>query len=666
MLDPRVAGVAFSADPVSGRRCVIIEADAGLGEKVVRGSVRPDRYIVDGRGILELSAPKSKSTPLLQKEQAESLAHLVRKIEGRMGSPQDVEWAWDGENFSILQARPITSLVGKHVYSRRIVADMSPGLVTPLQWSTNARGMTRNVFARMFTALIGTSDFDFTRLITRHRSRIYADMTLFGELLEMVGLPANFFEMITREERAARRRPPLTLRLLATTPRLLLFTLKHSRPACDAEDYLRLHAHEMLLHRSNYLAVDNARSIMRRLEHLLRLHGRTQWYVFLCAMNTTLRIKLLGHLVSRWSREVEPLDLIRGLKGMKTLEPNRGLEALARTAHSLVGDELPQLLTRGNDEIRRELSASEPGRRLLREFDAFMRRYGYLSPDATDLTSPAWVENPDIVWEYIGRLASAAPAPRDRAADDVRERSRRLVREALGPFRRALFEQLLSSTITHIDLRDRMSMRFSENAYEIRRLILDLAAHCVAEGILSERDDVFFLYLDEIHEMIGSRLQADDIESRVKARREELAADAEIEPEETTCGKDSAVRPQPMAPDMEYLVGIGSSPGTYRGFARLLRNPSEDLPELTADDVLVVPFTDIGWTPLFARVGAVVAETGGILSHTSIVAREYGLPAVVSVEMATQRIRDGQLITVDGRQGRVYLSHDTEEGGRQR
>jgi pyruvate,water dikinase len=112
---------------------------------------------------------------------------------------------------------------------------------------------------------------------------------------------------------------------------------------------------------------------------------------------------------------------------------------------------------------------------------------------------------------------------------------------------------------------------------------------------------------------------------------------------------------------MEYLVGIGSSPGIFKGFARLLRDPRGALPALTAEDVLVVPFTDVGLTPLFTRVGAVVAETGGILSHTSIVAREYGLPAVVSVELATQRIRDGQLITVDGQQGRVYLAHGGKE-----
>jgi pyruvate,water dikinase len=116
-------------------------------------------------------------------------------------------------------------------------------------------------------------------------------------------------------------------------------------------------------------------------------------------------------------------------------------------------------------------------------------------------------------------------------------------------------------------------------------------------------------------------------------------------------------RPIPPPQGQEYLVGISGSSGVAQGYARVIFDPAEVTTKLTRDDILVVPFTDVGWTPLFPGIGGIVAETGGQLSHTSIVAREYGLPAVVSVKLATHHLTDGQAITVDGDAGRVYLKH---------
>ncbi len=155
MVRAEVSGVAFSVDPVTCRPGVVIEATPGLGEDLVQGRVRPDRYRLDPRHMLVESASSRSGNPLLGQAKARALSGLVSSIAALAASPQDVEWALDGRGFHILQSRPISSIAGKTVYSRRMVSDMAPGLVKPLVWSTKYLSMAENVFGQIFDALLG-------------------------------------------------------------------------------------------------------------------------------------------------------------------------------------------------------------------------------------------------------------------------------------------------------------------------------------------------------------------------------------------------------------------------------------------------------------------------------------------------------------------------------
>jgi phosphoenolpyruvate synthase/pyruvate phosphate dikinase len=204
-------------------------------------------------------------------------------------------------------------------------------------------------------------------------------------------------------------------------------------------------------------------------------------------------------------------------------------------------------------------------------------------------------------------------------------------------------------------LRERTSLLMSEDSYQMRRVFLALADHLVARGDIGQRDDVFYLTYVEVRQAAEGKLDANAVRELVTTRKAEMAADAQIELPDTICGDHVPTRPISADEGQEYLVGIGGSSGVAQGYARVLLDPAEAPVTLARSDILVVPFTDVGWTPLFPGIGGIVAETGGQLSHTSIVAREYGLPAVVSVRKATHLIRDGQAVTVDGDRGRVYL-----------
>jgi len=219
------------------------------------------------------------------------------------------------------------------------------------------------------------------------------------------------------------------------------------------------------------------------------------------------------------------------------------------------------------------------------------------------------------------------------------------------------FNRLFASTVTYIGLRERISLLMSEYSYQMRRLFLAIAAHLVETGDLVRLDDVFHLTYDEMKGMVSRTLKSCEMQKVINERIAEMSADAAINPPDIVRGDPASLQSVPHAdiPPSACLVGIGGSTGVVRGRARIVHDPAHAPARLDRGDILVVPYSDVGWTPLFPAVGGIVAETGGQLSHTAIVAREYGLPAVVSVKGAMRLIQDGQMLMVDGDRGRVYL-----------
>jgi pyruvate,water dikinase len=645
--------VAFSADPLSGRRCVIIEAAAGRVDGVVSGMVTPARWVVDARGEIADAQTPDDAEPPLPPGLVLGLATAVRRIAAARGVPVDVEWLHDGERFWFLQARPITSLAGKRIYSSRLVADMSPGLIKPLLWSTNTRAITHTVFERLFTELIGPSGIDYSRLVRRIHSRLYADVTQLGELLVAVGLPANFFEMMARDERG--ERPRLPRRSMVRMLRYAPFLWRRLRVEDDLRRFVREQDAALAEFRQADWSTVPIADLREPADRLLKLHGRSQWFVFLAAFNLMLRRRLLERSLRSYAPGRQARDLLRGQAGLKALEPNEMLQTAGELARRLDPSDQTLLDTGDDPRIRAALADSEPGRELVAAIDEFMRRYGFLSANGTDFSSASWVERPALIWQSVARHArNGRPEVEPPPAGAV---SAAGIAAQLPLVRRRLFRRFLTSTRAYLDLRERVSLLFSEDTYQFRRVVVAMGDQLVGAGRLADRDDVFYLYRSELWRLVGSDL--DDREARrlVAERRAEMAADAACEPEETLCGEDHELAGP--APDLagEHLVGIGGSPGTVEGIARIVRDPLAAPADLGPHDILVVPFTDVGWTPLMAGTAGIVAEAGGQLSHTAIVAREYGLPAVLGVRRATQVLRDGEAITLDGRRGRVHRGH---------
>ena len=289
-VDPVASGVAFTADPVTGQRHVVLEATAGLGESLLRGRTEPDRFVVDARGALAEERRVLLGAETFPSAVALEVAATARRVALRLGAPQDVEWAWDGRRVSLLQTRPIHSLAGRHVYSRRLVGDMSPGLVKPLLWSTNTQGIVRRVFAPMFAELLGATGAECEGTLRRFRSRLYVDVTRVGALLERAGLPGNFFEMTARDDRASSRPRP-SARVLAALPRVLRFAWREGRAAPRIEAHLARVDRDLAGLRGREWTAAEPAELLRQVDRVLALHGDSQWWVFLAAMNLTARMR---------------------------------------------------------------------------------------------------------------------------------------------------------------------------------------------------------------------------------------------------------------------------------------------------------------------------------------------------------------------------------------
>jgi phosphohistidine swiveling domain-containing protein len=656
MVDAKAAGVAFSADPLTGESCVVIEAARGLGDALVQGIVEPDRYVVDARGVIAAADPGHPDAPVLRNEQILHLANEVRNVASSMIDAQDIEWACDGNEFHLLQSRPITSLAGQRIYSNAMVSEMLPGIIKPLVWSVSTTSKLENVMGRVFTELIGPNDIDFKSLAKRFHSRIYADNTMLGQLLEDMGLPPNFFEVMSHGERAERsQRPPITPRMLRTMFRLLRFVWRHSRAADQIAAFITRHDQYMEPYRHADWSSKDPQSLLTDVDALTDLYSETMWFNFIGPLNMMVRNRLLSQLAERWAPDVASNDLVRGLMGLKSLESNHALQNLGTQAESL-GTQVLALLKQEDDQtIRAVLSKSEDGRALMRGVDAFLDRYGFLSASGTDLSRTPWVESPSLIWQSIARMAADPGVFTLEDSAHIRDQTRMRVQARLNWLQRIVFNRLLASTVTYIRLREQTSFLISEDSFQMRRIFLSLADHLTARGDMEQRDDIFYLTLDEVKELVNGVPQAHGAKEWIAKRRAEVAFDTQIELPDTIRGDYVPTHPITSSGGQEYLVGIGGSSGLAQGYAQVVRDPANAPVDLTRSDILVVPFTDVSWTPLFPTIGGVVAETGGQLSHSAIVAREYGLPAVVNVKNATRLIRNGQPIVVDGTHGRVYL-----------
>ena len=381
-------------------------------------------------------------------------------------------------------------------------------------------------------------------------------------------------------------------------------------------------------------------------------------YDFLMILLIGMTYRALGVLLDRYfsaDRQEMQVKLVSGVTGNATMEANKRIWDLAQLARR--SSSVSEILREGDPDPRPALAAIRDGHDFLGALNSFLAEYGHREV-RMDILYPTWGEDPKPVFGFIrGYLdVGEEQSPyhhqerlvkdREEATGRASERLRRDLRGRLiaGP----IFRFVLNSAQSHTRERDTMHFEMTRLFPPFRRLLLELGRRWVGRGLLQAPDDIFFLSLDEMAEVAR---QPRSMASEVQRRRVELATARRSAPP-VTIRDGRPVFAAGASESAGQLRGIGGSPGVASGAARVILGP-EDFGKLRSGDILVAPLTTPVWTPLFAIAGGLVTEVGGILSHGAIVAREYGIPAVMGVAGATTLLKNGEQLTVDGDQGLV-------------
>ena len=647
MVEARCAGVAFSCDPATGRRdLILIDGAEGLGEAVVSGRVNPERIIWRNRCGRLLREGGSAAGTLLPEPLEEELAHLVRRVQWALGEgrePQDVEWAYDGERLWLLQARPVTSMpragwpqtagLPRH-WSTANLKDNLPGVPCELSWSSLNDIVEEALYAAQ--KAVGYRIPAGMEVVRRFQGRAFFDLTAIQwAFYDAFGvLPADTVKAIGGSQPLIPvppdplKGPPGRRRSMAGL-RLLSKIWNYSGKARSA--------------------LESALSYQRSLESI-------DW-------SALSRIGLQRAMAQVTNMQLAHLP-VAGLANSCSGPWQLALDALVKDAG------LISRLQTGAGGV----ASAEPGYRLYdvaqgkATLEEFLRDFGHHAVHEADFLNPRWAEDPSWILEQV-QFIRANPAtrnPRETAAE-VRRQAERELRRRFGwrtPFVLWLVRKLRAA----VAAREAAKSALICLGLPLRRIVLEIGRRLVAEGKLDAPEQALHFALADLDcwlngywDGAGARELARDRALRRESWLAETAPD--LMTEEPDGRMAEAAQAMASPPESDTWSGIAVSPGAATGPARILSTPTDAF-RLQQGDVLVAPSTDPGWTPLFLRASAIVVETGGFLSHGAIVAREYGIPAVANIPGILTALRDGESITVDGSTGRVVRS--AREGKAQR
>lgn len=622
------SGVAFSRDPIARQgEAVVVEALPGMATQVVSGQKTPEQYQV-WIGEAELhedwTLPDGLDFPMEGKGEVpprliQQVAYLARQLEARYhGVPQDIEWSYDGTQLWLLQARPITTLLP--IWTRKIAAEVIPGFIHPLTWSIN-RPLTCGVWGDIFTLVLGNraQGLDFAETATLHRSAAYFNASLLGDIFRRMGLPAESLEFLTRGAKFSK--PPLTT-TLRNTPGLLRLAGAELRLEKDFNrDTQQFFDPGFAALAAQPLPQLDPEALLSRIQQILDLLKRATYYSIMAPLSAALRQAMLQVDQTQLDNSQTP-----------EVAAVRSLQALAETSRSL----LPEVNQASSDDVVAQLAQTPEGKAVLQQFDHFLERYGYLSEVGTDIAVPTWKEDPHPVQALWLQLIQHPPAQ----AATLKPSSSWKVRQAQR----------------RLDLKGRVTACYSKLLAELRWSFVALEQRWLELGLLQQKGDLFLLTYDEIEAIVQDAAPSFNLAQRIAQRRSQLEQDRQLMPPLLVYGNTppSLIDPPPTYSRGRCLQGIAASPGQVQGQVVVVRN-FQDLPPIDRNTILVVPYTDSGWVALLARAGGLIAEVGGQLSHGAIVAREYGIPAVMNVANATQILQNGQQVQINGSTGTVEI-----------
>jgi phosphoenolpyruvate synthase/pyruvate phosphate dikinase len=680
MILPRAAGIAFTADPVtSNRKVVSIEASFGLGEALVSGLVNADVYQVrDGvianravaakklaiqalptGGTRELEIePERQRQPALTDEQIVRLAALARRIEAHYGRPQDIEWCLADDGFQIVQSRPITTLFpipaaddgGNHVYISVGHQQMMTDAMKPLGLSvwqlTTARPMAE-AGGRLFV--------DITRELGSPAGRagllavVGRSDPLVWDALQSVIDRGDFIPALPDGEVGPHTAGSVPA-TIETDPAIVTELIeRHRASIATLQRDIRGKSGPEL---PDFILTD----IQEELRRLLFDPQSIQ--VIMAGIQATWK---LNEQLQTWLGEKNAADtLTQSVPHNVTSEMGLALLDVADVIRPHP-DVVAFLQDAGDENFLDELPGIAGGRDARDAIQAYLDKYGMRCVGEIDITKPRWAERPStLVPLILGNVKNAEPGAGQRRFEQGRQEAWNKEQELLTRLR-ALPEgepkaeetkRLIDRIRTFAGYREYPKYHMISRYFIYKQALLSDADRLVQARVLRDREDIFYLRFSELADVVRTN-QVDD--QLIGQRKDAFRSYEALTTPRVLTSDGEAVAGTYRRTDVPAgaLTGLPVSAGTVEGRARVVLDMAKA--DLQPGDILVTAYTDPSWTPAFVAINGLVTEVGGMMTHGAVIAREYGLPAVVGVEHATQLIRDGQRIRVHGTDGYIEI-----------
>ena len=680
MVFPEAAGIVFTADPVtSNRKIVSVEATVGLGEALVSGLVNADVYKVrDGEVVDKAVAtkrlviqpspaggtheepldPARQRQPVLADPQVVQLATLGRQIEAHFGCPQDIEWCLADGGFQVVQSRPITTLfpvperddAGNHVYVSVGHGQMMTDPMKPLglsMWKLTALPPMYVAGGRLFV--------DVTQGLTSPASRPGL-LAVFGrgdplirDALQTVLDRGDFLPRLPDDAPAGPPPggPPASIE---TDPAIVTELIARAQKSIAAlERDIQTRSGTAL---SDFILEDVPE--MKRI-----LFDPLSQQAIMAGMEATW---WLNDQLQEWLGEKNAADALTR-SAPNNVTSQMGLDLLDVTDVIRPHPDVVDFLHHVDDDFLDDdaLAKLEGGAEARDAIRAYLDTYGMRCVGEIDITRPRWSEHPTaLVPVILGNLKSFEPGEAQRRFERGKREAQEKEAELLerlrhlpdGEQKAGETKRMIDRVRTFIGYREYPKYGMINRYFIYKRALLEEAGRLVQAQVLREREDIFFLTFEELHDVVRTEHVDDEL---IQRRKDAFASYHALTPPRVLTSDGEAIAGSYGRYDLPpgALAGLAVSAGTVEGRARVILDMADA--DVEEGDILVTAHTDPSWSPLFVAIKGLVTEVGGLMTHGAVIAREYGLPAVVGVEHATRLIRDGQRIRVHGSDGYIEI-----------
>lgn len=634
MVPSVLSGVGFSKNPVTQAEEIIIEVVEGEGDNLVQKGVTPHRWKLSGDIIREGDAAY-QYLPVIRQ-----IANSLQILKKKANSHIDIEWAFDGKEIYYLQLRNITTHKKLPVYSNKLAQEMLPGQIKPLVWSVNIP-LVNGTWLKILSEITGKLNVKPEDLAKPFYYRAYFNMAALGEIFRQFGFRPESLEamMGAREGKGMMNFRP-GIQTIRHTFRIIKFL---HRKLNFEKVFLR--EYEPLKKRYENISAgiekDFSLSTFNQLYHELFINGQKIAYLNIVV---PLLMQFFNKRLSKKFRKLgvdyDSLDFQADFPELVSLSPIPEMENIKQQI-----DALPEEIHKQSISFR-ELSIHKEAREIIEQFNRLLKTYGHLSESGNDFSVPKWHENPEHVFNLIQTAAH----------DEHKRKSITFSQLNYSKFKYPGIKKLYQKTGRFRVYREQISSLYIYGYGQFRSLFLRLGDVLVNKEIISESSDIFYLTITEINSLIPGLQdgKSENFRQIVDERKSEMEATKELLLPSVIYGDEAPVLNRGRD---KSFPGIGTSSGTYRGITKVVKS-ANDFQKVEKGEVLIIPFSDVSWTPILVKAGAIVSESGGILSHCSIIARELGIPSLVSVENACS-LSDGLKVTVDGSNGLMTI-HDYE------